>query len=545
MMDSHSFVKHAAVYGLAGLLVQAGGFVLLPLYTHCLTPADFGVLEVLSRMAETIGTCLMFGGLRQALLAFYQQSRHETERRQVVATMLSLLGTTIFLGGGLLLALAGPLSELLNHFLHSGDTPISGGLLRLALLAVLIEPFTQIPLTLLQARVESVRFVTITLSQFLLRIVLCVVLVKYLHGGVAGALASSAAIGLLFGVYLCTREWLRAPGRPNLPQLRGLVRFALPFVPGGLCFFLLHHGDRFFLLRYRSMQEVGTYSLGYKLALAAGMFGLTPLYMVWGSQMYKVAQDDDAPAIFGAVITRILAVYLLVALALALFQDEVVRYLSGAAYAPASAVVAPVLLACFFQSAASLMDAGLYVRHRTELKLGITLATTALMLLLYAVLIPSYGSMGAAISTLLGFAFFAVCTWAVSQRVFFIRYEWSRLAALLFLTIGLWLLSRLLPAACWVLPIKAALWLLAPVLVWSTGLMSAREKVHVRTMTSAALAVLDRRLWSRTLRFPYRKPPASAEATLPPELPAGEDSAIKPEFLPSLAPIAGGDRRGN
>ncbi len=101
MISSRSFVKHAAVYGLAGLLVQAGGFVLLPLYTHCLTPADYGVLEVLSRMAETVGTCLMFGGFRQALLTFYQQSPHEAERRQVVATMLSLFGTTILLGGGL------------------------------------------------------------------------------------------------------------------------------------------------------------------------------------------------------------------------------------------------------------------------------------------------------------------------------------------------------------------------------------------------------------------------------------------------------------
>ncbi len=112
-----------------------------------------------------------------------------------------------------------------------------------------------------------------------------------------------------------------------------------------------------------------------------------------------------------------------------------------------SAVVAPVLLAYFFQSAASLMDAGLYVRHRTGLKLGITLATTAVMLLMYALLIPRYGSMGAAIGTLIGFAFLAVCTWAVSQRVFPIRYEWSRLAALLTLAVGLWLLSRLLPAA--------------------------------------------------------------------------------------------------
>jgi O-antigen/teichoic acid export membrane protein len=492
MISSRSFLKHAAVYGLAGLLVQAGGFVLLPLYTSCLTPADYGVLEILSRMADTVGTILMFGGFRQALLTFYQQSASETDRRQVIATALSLFGTTIFIGGGAVLVFAEPLSGLLNGFTHNGGERIGPQLFRLALLGILLEPFSQVPLTLLQARVESIRFVTITISQFILRIILCVLLVKYLHGGVAGALASTAIIGTAFGLGLCGREVLRSPGLPTLHHLRGLLRFALPLVPGGLCFFMLHHGDRFFLLRCRDLHEVGTYALGYKLAMGVVMFSLSPLYMVWSSQMYKVAEGDEAAEIFGAAITRILSAYLLVALALALFQDDVVLLLGGAPYAGAAAIVAPVLLAYFFQSAASLMDAGLYVRHRTGLKLAITLATTIVMLSMYALLIPWLGGMGAALATLVGFFFLAVCTWAVSRRVFPVRYEWRRLAALLGLAIGLWLLSRTLPSAMWVWPIKAGMWLAYPVVLWAAGFVSQREKEHIRSLIEMIKQRLER-----------------------------------------------------
>jgi O-antigen/teichoic acid export membrane protein len=258
------------------------------------------------------------------------------------------------------------------------------------------------------------------------------------------------------------------------------------------------------------MDEVGTYALGYKLAQAAGMFSLAPLYMVWGARMYKVAGDPDAPRMFGTVFTRILAAYLLTALGLALFQEEVVALLGSAAYASASAVVAPVLLAYFCQSAASLMDAGLYVQRRTGLKLAVTLVTTVVMFVLYAVLIPRYGSMGAAFATLIGFAFLAVCTWAVTQRVFPVHYEWSRLGTLLALATGLWLVSRCLPAEPWSWPIKGGLWLLAPIIVWCTGLMSHREKEHVRTLTGEARQrLLGYLMWSRTLR-PGTEPRASA-----------------------------------
>ena len=54
-MHKESFFKHAAVYGLANLLLQGGSIVLLPIYLRCLSRADYGVLEVVGRLAETVG----------------------------------------------------------------------------------------------------------------------------------------------------------------------------------------------------------------------------------------------------------------------------------------------------------------------------------------------------------------------------------------------------------------------------------------------------------------------------------------------------------
>ena len=79
----------------------------------------------------------------------------------------------------------------------------------------------------------------------------------------------------------------------------------------------------------------------------------------------------------------------------------------------------------------------------------------------------------------------------MTQRVFPVHYEWSRLLTMLALAMGLWLLARLLPPGAWTWPAKLGLWLLWPVVVWSTGLMSyAREsacpRLHQRGAATAA-----------------------------------------------------------
>jgi O-antigen/teichoic acid export membrane protein len=484
------------LYGLSSVLVQAGGVVLVPLYTRCLSKADFGTLEVLGRCAEMAGTLLLISGLRQGLVAFYQQSATDRERERVFrATMILLLGISLLVGT-LMLALAGPVC---GFFQQDSAPAMRAGLLRLAFLAVLLEPLTLMPLALLQARVESVTFVAWTASQFLVRVALCIVLTVWLRWGVLGVLTATALTTGVYGVVLSARELLRGGAWPGWEELRDLLGFALPFLPAGLCSFVLQYGDRFFLLYWHGKEEVGVYGLGYKVALAVGTFSMAPLQMVWSARMFKVGEAPDAPQVFGRACTRILAAFVLVGLAACLFQEEAALILGGRAYLGAARVVTPVVLASFCFSVSVLMDAGFYVRRRTGLKLGITASASAVILVLYALLIPPYGAMGAALATLGGFAFMAVCTWRTAQRIFPVQYEWGRVAAMLALAAGLWLVSRLLPEATpWAVLAKAGLWLLWPTLVWVLGLPSALEKDYVRTAVRQALAWLRPGLsWDR------------------------------------------------
>ena len=476
MLDNRSFLRHALIFGTASLFTQAAGVLLIPLFTRCLTKDEFGALEVLVRAGEVAGVFLLVSGLKQGLVTNYQQKDTDAERRRTVsATLLLVLGVSLLLGAVALMS-ASAVAERLRVETHT---------LILAVFAVILEPFHLLPLALMQARLESTRFVAVTVCHFLARVILSIVFVTRLHWGVAGVLGATAVTGALFAVALTGANCRRGLARPDWASVRGLLGFAVPFLPASICFFVLQNGDRFVLQRLHGNAEVATYSLGYKIAQAVGTFSLAPLYMVWGSHLYAVARTPDAPVVFGRAFTRILATFLFVALGVSVFDVEAVALLGGGAYESAVLVVAPVLLASFFQSAASLMDAAFYVRHRTGAKLLVTLAATILMAALYAWWIPAYAGMGAAYATLAGFAFLACCTLVVTQRLFPVVYEWRRVGAAVLLAGLFWLLSRPLAPVPWLMPAKVLLWLSWPVLLWHLGLVADDEKQYVLSFLRA------------------------------------------------------------
>jgi O-antigen/teichoic acid export membrane protein len=483
-----SFARHALVYGVGNLLVCASGFVLLPLYTRCLVVEEFGTLELLSRVVEVMNLCLLFPALRQATIAFYGQSTTDLERRRVLSTLVVVL-----VGGALLgTAVMGLLGVSLTGFIGAGRP----GLLGLACVAGLLEGACFVLLAVPQAREQSGRVVLISTSQLVVRVVLAVLFVVIWRQGVAGVLAASAITSGLIVLWLVIDVLLAARTWPSRKLLVSYLHFCLPFLPGGLGLFVLNNGDRFLVQRYCGVDDVGSYALGYKLAAAVTTFSFTPLMMVWGARMYAAAREENAAAIFGQVMTRVLAAYVLLGLGVCLFQDEIIGILAGQAYPGAAAVIAPVVLGYGFLAAVSVMDAGFYIHRRTLRKTLVTLAAAGVVTLLYLALIPRFGALGAAYATVGGFAFQAVLTRLVSQRLFRIRYEDGRLLAMIGSAVLLWSLSRLLPAAPWSTAVRGGLWLAWPILLWTTGLIRSEEKAWVcaqlRVLTGSCVPIMRR-----------------------------------------------------
>jgi O-antigen/teichoic acid export membrane protein len=462
-------LRNIVYYFVGTLLIRSGSIILLPVFTRNLNPAEYGTLELLGRATDVLSLCLFINGLSVAAIALYNQARSDHARRQAVGSVLVLSCALTGIIGLAAFTLAKPIGVLIGVQ--------SPGLVRLAFLAALADGLLGVSLSLIQARVEAIRQMAVSIVHLLLRLLLVVAFVCLLGWGVKGVLLAALMASAILVPVLVVVEVRRFGIAFDRDTISELARFAVPFFPGGLCGFLLGTGDQVILTQYATTAEIGLYALGYKLAMMASTFARDPLMKVWGSKMHHVVSEPNASRTFGQVFTGFTAAYLLAGLGLALFGQEVVTLLGHSRYSGAAAYIPPIVLAYFFLGGSDLMDAAFYVRRRSYIKLWITLASTTAMVALYLLLIPNYRAIGAAYATLAGFIFRLALTYVVSQRFLRVAYEWDRVVTMSAVALGCWCLGQFVTGPAWVaISTKSMIFFLFPSILWLSGLVSPEEK---------------------------------------------------------------------
>ena len=80
-------LKSSSIYAVSGLVRNLSGFVMLPIYTRYLTPADYGIVAlmvfIVSMLEITLGA-----RMGDASQKFYHDEKTEAGKKKVIATAL-------------------------------------------------------------------------------------------------------------------------------------------------------------------------------------------------------------------------------------------------------------------------------------------------------------------------------------------------------------------------------------------------------------------------------------------------------------------------
>jgi O-antigen/teichoic acid export membrane protein len=466
------WLRHFFVYGLGVILMNVLPALMVPIYTHRVSSAIYGVLELLNRSQEIILLILSFG-LRSALVTFYQMGKDDPHQRQrIYSTALEFLATfgvvciAIFLLG----------STLWSRLLF-GTKDYTGAVV-LILVATYFEMLFQMAVLYLQSELRSVLYVTVFTTRLLLAVALNLLFVYWWRWGLMGILWATLihtalyAIATLAYMFRCTKFAF------DRKLLREMLRFGAPMIVSAFSGFLLNNGDRYFLNIYCSRADVGIYSLGYKVGMLPMMLVLMPFMKIWSVTMVDISKRVDGARDLGKIATYLLAASAFATLGFSLLGPYLIRFFSERSYWDAYRVIPVVGAAYMLYSWTTIMDASFYLKKQTVYKIHtITFAGIAVVFL-YWQLIPKFGMMGAAWATFAGFAIFAMLTAFFAQRVYTIPYEIGRITVLFLLGIAFYEIGRLVPITPVALGIilRTTVTLGYPLTLWLGGFVNPGER---------------------------------------------------------------------
>lgn len=410
-----------AVYGLGVLIQRAASFVLLPVYTRALTPADYGVLQLLQISLDLVAIAVS-AGTTAGVLRFFFREDDEAERGRVLVTALALLVAFHALTAALLAAFARPIAGLVV-----GDES-AAHLVRIVAAGFLFEPGSTVSLLWLQARERAALYTLVSSLRLALQIGLNVLLLVVLGWGVAGVVTSTAITNAVFGIGLSALLVWRTGARTSRRWARELLAFGLPYRLTLAGAFVLTFADRYFLKASRDLTEVGLYGLAYQFGFLLIYASSSPFMQAWAPQRFALAREprevrDAANAEGFRWYCLAIAV---VATGLCLFARPLLVVMSDAEFHSAAGLVPVVVVTYVLQAVTDALEFGIQVAERTRYTTYATWCAVAVVLVLYVTLIPSYGALGAALATLGAFAVRLGCIFYWSRRLWPIAYDWAR-----------------------------------------------------------------------------------------------------------------------
>jgi len=443
------------VYGLGAMLRALSSFLLLPLYTAYLTPADYGLVELMSIIVD-LTTILLGSRVAVGIFKYYSDASDATEKSRVIGSALILLLAVNSLSVAILYVAADGIAGLLQAPREFPEA------LRIFSLVLIFGAINEVFFSYLRIKDNPVRYVSASILKLLAQLSLNILFIVFMEMGfwgiVWGAVLSNAVVTIVFALWLLPEVGFHA----SWEQGRNLVKFSLPIIFSSIGMYYITFGDRYFLQLYEGIAVVGVYAIAYKFGFMLFSLVWGPFSTYWSAQQFEYAKLENAGELFGNVFFFANVILLTAATGILVLAPHFIHLFSQPAYLGAIELIPWIVVAYIFQCWTEYTRFGILQAAATRFIAYATLLTVVCITIFYLYWIPREGAVGAAKATLAAFAVRFYIVYYFSQRLFPMQIPWYRLFFLIaYFAVVYLVLNQLVLADAWAMPVKGILILLA------------------------------------------------------------------------------------
>ena len=394
------FARDVVIYGGADLLFKLVQFAFIPIYSHRLSVAQFGILALLQVSATLIGVLVNLGVNHSIHRFYFDKDVAEARRPLLITTGLVQLLASMLLALPLLgFALYGAREAIAD------DYGIGWILVVVALVTILPDQIAQYTLDTSRLQFAAYRFCAIALVKNVAGLLIGLWLLLVHDMGLLGLLVGNLVAALAavpLGLWLVRRDITLGV---DLAYVRRLLGFGWPFVFAAAGYWAFSSIDRWLLAELRGAVEVGLFSVAFKFASVI-FFVVAAFHQAWIPTAMRMANENpDYRRIIAMVFSGWFFAIALMALGIALFAEEILMLLTPQSYWPAAPALAVGAAGLALLGTTQVTMLGISFEKRTNLIATGAWLTAAVNVGLNLLWIPAFGATGSAAATLGSFAF--------------------------------------------------------------------------------------------------------------------------------------------
>ena len=399
MTDYELLVKRIGLTGLSSLVVSLTPILLLPVLTKILSIQEYGIWALIVVTANFV-PMLVTLGLPSAMIRFLAPAKNKDDIREgYYSIALVVLGVSLIA------------SFILFLLVHLIATDLLGNNSTVAFLLpfiTLAASYYVVPTTYFRTFQQAKRFSVVSLLQAFLYVMFIAAFVLF-GFGLAGA-AFGYLIDLLLVSIISTYYVLKDIGAflPSFAELKKYLRYGLPLVPTNISSWALSVSDRYIITFFLGVAWVGYYSPGYQLGNIIVLF-VMPFAILVPTVLYEhydTQRLDDVTTILRYSVKYFLAAAVPAAFILSLLSKAILIALTTPTIAANSYMITPfTALSSVLFGVFTITMTVLTFEKKTGILGTIWVLGAALNIGFNLVLVPYFGIIAAALTTVLGYGF--------------------------------------------------------------------------------------------------------------------------------------------
>jgi len=405
------FFRNTSVYLAANIINASIPFLLLPVLTRYLEPAEYGQVAVFQVWISLVGAVCGLSVHGAANRKYFDYENPDKEIGNFIGSCITLL----IISTAVLTILAYSLRHNITELLGINELWLWLGI------PVAFSNFLiQLRLGQWQVRQKAFFYAGFQISRSIIDMLLSLILVITLALGVTGRLSGIVSASCIFGIIalvsLRYSKIVSFSWRPDL--MKEALKFGVPLIPHILGAFLLLTVDRAIISGELGLSEAGIYMVAAQLAMAMSIMleAVNKAFSPWLFERLK--RDNNKEKLQIVKFSYFYAAFLLsIALIALLIGDETLKLIAGQKYNAAGEIVGWLFLAQAFRGMYFLFTNYMFFEKRTGLIARITFFFGALHIGILYAFINQFGVIGAAYAMCISMFLQMLGTWYTASKL--------------------------------------------------------------------------------------------------------------------------------